>query len=568
VIVFAGLLPLLVLIGLVVLVVRLASGHDRTTGEGAGAAVRDVFQYLALLVTLVLSCLGLVGLFSEAVNSSQQITRDTGAVARSISFLVVGLPAFIALAFYTRRRLRDDLAEARSAGWAIYLTLVLFGSLVVTVAQSIELFGSLLAGDGIDWAVLATVVVWGAVWIVHSWVATREGFAPDLSFEHILGSFVGLVTMVGGGAVSAVAVLVVIYDAVFDVASVGSTTGKIVRPLVACAVGAAVWAWYWLRATLHEERSFLWIAYVLFAGVLSGVVMVAAGVGTALFNVLDWIVADPSGTAATHFEVVPAALGVAAVGVANWVYHRYVFDSGPARARTDVDRLYDYLLAAVGLVVTAGGIATLITYAMWAVVGTEITGSDRSAIAVALTLLIVGAPLWGVYWARAQRARKRHGADEIQATIRRIYVFSVLGITGLVALVSLIVLVYLLVRAILDGNVGAEMFDDMAVPIALVATTGAVAGYHFTIMREDRATAPKPVAAAVRYVILITEDGADLRSAIVDADMRVRVFPVAGPAVAVGSVEDAVAALTAETHENVVVLDRGEDRGFEVIPLR
>ena len=565
---FAGLIPLLVLIGLVVLVVRLASGHDRTNGEGAGAAVRDVFQYLALLVTLVLSCVGLAGLFSEVVNSSQQITRDTGAVARSISFLVVGLPAFIALALYTRRRLRDDPAEVRSAGWVIYLTLVLFGSLVVTVAQSIELFGNLLAGEGIDWAVLATAVIWGAVWTAHSWIATSEEYAPDLSFEHILGSCVGLATMVAGGAVSAVSVLVVIYDAVFDINVVGSTTGKIVRPLVACAVGAAVWAWYWLRATLHEERSFLWIAYVLFAGVLSGVVMAAAGIGTALFNVLDWLVADPSGTAATHFEVVPAALGVAAVGVANWVYHRSVFDSGPARARTDVDRLYDYLLAAVGLAVTAGGIATLVTYALWAVVGTEITGSDRSAIAVALTLLIVGAPLWGVYWARAQRARKRHGADEIQATVRRIYVFSVLGITGLVALVSLIVLVYLFVRAILDGNVGAEMLDDMAVPIALLATTGAVAWYHFTVMRGDRTEAPTPVKVSVREVILITEDGAELSSVMRGADLRVRVFRAAAPAVDVASADDVIATLSGETHQHVVVVDRGEDGGFEVIPLR
>ena len=94
---FVGLLPLLVLIGIVVLVVRLASGQDEATGESAGVAVRRIFQYLVMLVTLVLSGVGLAGLFSEATISAQQITRDTAAVARSISFLVVGLPAFIAL---------------------------------------------------------------------------------------------------------------------------------------------------------------------------------------------------------------------------------------------------------------------------------------------------------------------------------------------------------------------------------------------------------------------------------------------------------------------------------------
>ena len=564
---FFGLLPLLVLAGVVVLVVRLASGTDETTGESAGVAVRRIFQYLVLLVTLVLSCLGLTGVFTEALTMSDQVTQDTSAIARSISFLIVGVPAFIALALYTRRKLRDDPAEVRSAGWAIYLTLVLIGSLVATVALLITLFGDLFVGDGIDAVVLVNAVVWGAVWGIHWWIASIPRYAPDLWFEHILGSFVGLSVMLGAGAVTAAGSFVVIYDAIFDVVSVGPNAEQIVEPLVAFLVGGLVWVWYWLRTTVHEERTVLWVAYVLFAGVLSGVVMVAAAGGTAVFNVLEWILADPYGVAATHFKVIPAALGVVVVGAATWVYHRSVLDRGPARERSTVDRLYEYLLAFVGLGVTAAGIATLITYSVWAIVGTEITGTDRGAIAVALTLLIVGVPLWGVYWWRAQRERKRQGIDEAQATTRRLYVFVVLGISALVALVSLLVLVFAFVEAILDGSVGAEMFDAMAVPFALLLTAGAVAGYHFMVAREDRSTTPKPAKAAVRDVILITADGAELRSAIVDADMRVRVFPAAGPAAEVGSVEEAIAALNSETHRHVVVVDHGEDGGFDVIPL-
>ena len=564
---FVGLLPLLVLIGVVVLVVRLAGGNNPTSGESAGVAVRRIFQYLVLVVALVLSCVGLAGVFSEALMSGEQITRDTAGVARSISFLLVGVPAFVALALYTRRRLRDDAAEVRSAGWAVYLTLVLFGSLVASVALLITLFGDLLVGDGVDGAVLVNTVIWGTVWAAHWRIATRDEYAPDLWFEHILGSFVGLATMLVAGAVAAASVLVVIYDAVFDVAVTGPTAEQIVRPLVAVAVGAAVWVWYWMRTALDDERTILWIAYVLFAGVLSGVILVVVGIGTAVFSALEWLVADPSGTAAAHFEVAPAALGVAAVGVATWVYHRSVLDAGPERARTDVDRLYDYLLAAAGLAVTAGGIVTLITYALWAVVGIEITGSDRGVIAVALTLLIVGAPLWGVYWARAQRARTHHETDEAQAAIRRIYVFGVLGISGLVALVSLIVLVYLFVQALLDGTVGAEMLDAMAVPVALLATTGATAWYHFTVMRDDRDATPTPVKSTVREVILITEDGAELANALRAADMRVRTFPAAAPAEEVASIDEVLAALSSETHEHVVVLERAEDGGFEVIPL-
>ncbi|MGB5382143.1 MAG: DUF5671 domain-containing protein [Acidimicrobiia bacterium] len=564
---FFALLPLLVLLGIVVLIVRAIDGRDRTTADGEGIAARRMFRYLMMLLTLVLSCVGLAGLVDAAATSAQQITTDTAAVALSIAFVVVAAPAFIVLAMFTRRRLRDDPAEVRSPGWALYLTLVLFGSLVTTVTLLITLVGDLLVGDGLDRTALVNVVIWGTVWAVHWWVAEREGYEPNLRIEHLMGSFVGLVVLLSAGTVAAANVLVELYDTVVDIAPIGPTAEQIVRPLAACAVGAVVWGWYWLRTTVHDERSGLWNAYVLLAGVLSGVLLVVAGVGTAVFRVLEWLLADPSGTATEHFEVVPAALGVVAAGVAAWAYHRHVLDGGTERDRTEVDRVYDYLLSGAGLVVAAGGLATLLTYALWAIAGTEITGSDRSVIAVALTLLAVGGPLWGIYWSRAQRERVRQGVDEAQSTTRRTYLFIVLGVSGLVALVNLIVLVYLIVQAILDGTGVAEVLDAVAVPISLLATAGAVAWYHFTVVRHDRSETPKVVRPTVREVILVTAAGQEMASALEAADIRVRRFHAAAPPIDVDSIGDVLSALGTEGHQHVVIVDRAEGRGFEVIPL-
>jgi hypothetical protein len=564
---FFVLLPLLVLLGIVVLIVRLIDGRDRTTTDGEGIAARRMFRYLMMLLTLVLSCVGLAGLVDAAATSAQQITTDTGAVALSVAFVVVAAPAFIALAMFTRRRLSDDPAEVRSPGWALYLTLVLFGSLVTTVTLLITLIGDLLVGDGLDRTALVNVVIWGGVWAVHWWVAEREGYEPNLRIEHLMGSFVGLVVLLSAGTVAAANVLVELYDTVVDIAPLGPTAEQIVRPLVAFAVGAVVWGWYWLRTTVHDKRTGLWNAYVLLAGVLSGVLLVVAGLGTALFRLLEWILADPSGTAAQHFEVVPAALGVVAAGVATWAYHRHVLDGDTARDRTEVDRVYDYLLSGAGLVVAAGGLATLLTYALWAIAGSEITGSDRGVIAVALTLLAVGGPLWGIYWSRAQRERVRHGADEAQSTTRRTYLFIVLGVSGLVALVNLIVLVYLIVQAILDGTGVADVLDTVAVPISLLASTGAVAWYHFTVVRHDRDEVPEVAGPTVREVILVAADGKELADAIAKAGIRVRTFPAAAPAEEAASIDEVLAVLSGETHETVMVVERAEDGGFEVIPL-
>lgn len=563
---FLTLLPLLVVLGVVVLIVRLIDARDRTPADSEGVGARRIFRYLVMILTLVLSCIGLAGLIDAAATAAQEITTDTGAVALSVAFVVVAVPAFVVLAVVTRRRLRDDPKEAQSPGWAVYLTLVLFGSLLTTVPLLITLFGDLPVGDGIDRTVLVNAVIWGTVWAVHSWIAERDGYEPNLRLEHLMGSFVGLVVLLAAGVVAAANVLVELYDVAAGIEPIGPTAEQIVRPLAAAAVGAAVWGWYWLRTTVNDERTGLWNAYVLLAGVLSGVVLVVAGIATAVFRVLEWVLADPSGTAAEHFEVIPAALGVVAVGVATWAYHRHVLDGGPERERTEVDRVYDYLLAGAGLVVAASGLATLLIYALWAIAGTEITGSDRSVIAVALTLLAVGAPLWGIYWSRAQRGRNRLGAAEAQSTTRRTYLFIVLGISGLIALVNMIVLVYLIVQAILDGTGGAELLDGVAVPISLLASTGAVAWYHFTVVRRDRAEAPEEVKPTVREVILITSDGKEVTQAITEADIRVRTFHAAGPALDVSSVHDVVAALSSETHQHVVVVAT-EDGGFEVIPL-
>ena len=528
---------------------------------------RRMFRYLVMLLTLVLSCVGLAGLVDAAATSGQQITTDTAAVALSIALVVVAAPAFIALAMFTRQQLRDDPTEVRSPGLALYLTLVLFGSLVTTVTLLITLVGDLLVGDGLDRTALVNAVIWGTVWAVHWWVAEHDGYEPNLRLEHLMGSFVGLVVLLTAGTVAAANVLVEVYDTVVDISPIGPTAEQIVRPLVACAVGAVVWLWYWLRTTVNDERTGLWNAYVLLAGVLSGVLLVVAGVGTAVFHVLEWIVADPSGTATEYFEVVPAALGVVAAGVATWVYHRHVLDGGTARDRTEVVRVYDYLLSGAGLVVAAGGLATLLTYTLWAIAGSEITGSDRGVIAFALTLLAVGGPLWGIYWSRAQRERARHGADEAQSTTRRTYLFIVLGVSGLVALVNLIVLVYLIVQAILDGTGVAEVLDAVAVPISLLATAGALAWYHFTVVRHDRAEVPEVVGPAVREVILVAADGEELANAIAKAGMRVRRFHAAAPAAEAVSIDEVLSVLSGETHETVVVVERAEDGGFEVIPL-
>ena len=128
-------MQLAIVVGIVVFIVRLVSkrGESGAEREGTGTSLRRFFVYVIMLVTLLLAGLGVAGLIeAAALESSGSAARDTASIRRrNIAFVVVALPVFVGLAFYTRRRSTDDPAERRSLGWAFYVTVALLGSLLL-----------------------------------------------------------------------------------------------------------------------------------------------------------------------------------------------------------------------------------------------------------------------------------------------------------------------------------------------------------------------------------------------------------------------------------------------------
>ncbi len=537
--------------------------------EGAGLFIRRFFQYTAMLGMLVLASIGLAGLIDAAAAAAAQVTQDSTAVARSIAFVVVGLPVYVGLAIYTARRLRDDPREQQSSGWAFYLTIALFGSLIAAMSLLDAFLGELLDEREIDRTLLINAVIWAAVWAGHWWVAQRKGVAQRMQIHLLVGSTAGLVAVVSGAGAGLAAVLQQIYDSLFVVSVIDAGIEAIVRPLIILVVGVPVWWWYWFRHARHSGRTPLWLAYVLLLGILGGVFAVVSGAGFMLFGVLQWILGDPSSTSVSaHFGFVPGALGAVAVGGAGWAYHRIVFGDRAQQERTEVDRVYDYLLSGAGLLVAAGGLVTLVTVALDALGGREIASSaSGNAIAGAITLLVIGAPLWWRYWSTIRRHRETNPQREIGSVTRRIYRFLLFGATAIVAVINVIILVFIVFEDILDGTFGSTTISSAAVPIALLLTAGALAWYHFAVFREDRTVAPDEERPALREVILVCTDGEQLAEAI-NAHTGATVRPlrvVAGPTAA-GTIDDVLEALRTEKHQRVVVVAGRDDR-YDVIPI-
>lgn len=563
---FGGLISLVgfvaVVVAVVVLIARRQAEPDGAQ-ERAGVGVRRFFQYVIMLGALVLTAIGVAGLVDAL--ATEEIAIDSADVARSISFVVVGLPVFVGLAFATRRLLAEP-REVRSLGWAMYLTVALVGSLVTTMVSLITLVGDLATGDGLDSLLAANVVIWATVWAGHRWATLRRGFPPRMRIEHLLGSTAGLIAAVAGAAIALANVFVRLYDELFDLAVAGPSGEQIIRPMAALLVGFAAWSWYWFATARHDLRTPWWNAYVLLLGVLGGVVMVVAGLGVAAYAVLAWFLTDPAVSAAAHFDIIPGAAGVAVVGGVSWLYHRIVLGERSLAERTEVDRVYDYLIAGAGLGVVAGGITTLIAGSLQLMAGSWVAADMGEPASIALTLLFVGLPLWAIYWVRCQRARDFAPISELGSVTRRIYLFLVLGVSGLVAFISLVITIYAVFEDMLDEMLGSATLGDVAVPVGLFLTAGALAGYHFVVFRSDRIEMPRQVRPVLRDVYVVTAHGDDLAAALQGTNVRVHLMHAASPPLVAPSVDEVLAALRNETHPQVVVVetDGGE---FELLPI-
>jgi hypothetical protein len=485
--IFGSLVQIGIMGGIVFLIVKAVSGSKKTSTESAGIHIRRFFVYLLMLAMLILVGLGIAGLIDAVWPTAGVITDNSAAAARSISFVIVGLPIYVGLAFYTARRLASDPNEQRSAGWAFYLIIALIGSLITAMSLIGVLLSDMASGDGPERTIIIHAVVWSAVWGVHWFVAQRYAPPRGAQIHLLLGSAIGLIWAFTGAIATATSLLSTVYDELFLSSITGTTIDDLLRPATVLAVGGTVWWWYWPVHTRQSERTPLWHAYVLLLGVMGGVLSAVIGAGIGLYSVLQWFLGDVSDSAGTHFDLLPGAFAALFVGAAVWAYHAHVVGDRKERSRGEVDRVYDYLVSGAGLVVAASGVAALVATALMAVSGRDTTATDSGdTVAVALTLLVIGVPLWWRYWSTIQQYRRADAAGELGSVTRRIYIVALFGVAAVVAVVSLIVIVFILMEDILNGTVGAETLDASAVAISLLLTAGALSWYHFAVFREDR----------------------------------------------------------------------------------
>ncbi len=574
------LLPVVVIAIVVIIIRRANAGHDAVPADPH--ALRRIFQYAVLFGLLVVVAAGLSGLLGRLLEREPMIAGYETELARDLSFLVVGGPLLAALAWWSRRRLTDDPTEARSWGWAAFAGFAAVTSLLLAATALEELLGWAVGVDRWSGAAASSSLVWGAVWGLSWWLDRRHTPSAHRRLHLLIGSGVGLVLAASGlgGVLSGSLRVLLGLDHESVLASGGS---PLLRGLVTVVVGAPIWWIYWVRTTARQERETLWVVYVLLAGAGGGLVTAVVSGSALVYSVLVWLVGDPgTATAGEHFDGAPTAVAGVVVGTLVWWYHQTVLREDGATERTELRRLYDYLMAAIGLVAAAVGLVLVVAALVEAATTGDVlaTGTPLNTLLAALTALGVGGAVWWRHWHLASRARGQAPEAEASSLVRRIYLVALFGSGAVAAVIALIVGVYLFFQDVVDGSLDAETLRRMRFAVGVVLTTAAVAVYHAAVFRSDREhvvhdTAPGgPVAPTdptgpvrLRYVLLVGRADADVAR---DVGRRtqawVETWAMADDGATPWSADDVLAALArTPAAEEVMVL--AEPGGPRVVPV-
>ena len=513
---------------------RRRSDLPQAVDPGIGT-VRRLYFYSVSFVALMMGANGLTQIVQYLLESQfggEVLHQSQTRLAVGASLTIVGLPLWGLHWRLVQRYVRDLPVERRSLVRKFHVYLVLGVAIGFVVAGYVDILQwAFRAGDfsGFPWG---AVVVWSGVWAFHWRLESSEG-QPTSETQSVrrlylyIASLVTLAMLAVGAGRAVHIVLLEGYESLFSVPVVLPGETGLWRPVMRSAlamalVGGATWAVHWLYAARADSGSVLRWVYLYVFAILGGVVTVLVGLGLIIFGLLTWLFGAPvEESAATHFRHLPGALASLSVGAGLWAYHWTVARKEAVAFPQEVQgvqRSYAYIMSALGLGALVVGIGTLVNAAITILSESSrdiLAGQElwREPIALSITLGILGAPLWGYYWASVQRRVSAVDPNERFSLDRRIFIFGVLAVGMLALLGSVSTLIFFVLRDLLGDGLVRETLRDARFTIDVIAAAVIFLPYYWMVYRQDRQSEMRapvaPARAARKEVTVLVNVGGD-----------------------------------------------------------
>ena len=460
-------------------------GHKQAS---KGGAVRRFFQLGLLFALVVISSVGLSGLLGRLLHIGTLVTSDRAGLALDSSFTVVGIPLLFLVATWTRKTIAKDPSERESMGWNLYLTAISILALVLNLIAQLKIYKVIFADGVLQGSSISQFLIWGALWFIHFRLLSQTRYSMNAINDHLLGSLIGL----GFSVFSLLTILEALLTSLFHFdhgSIIVSGSHPITEGLITFIVGAPVWYVYWIRTALIGKKDGTWFAYVLLIGVGGGLIVAVTAASITLYSVLVWLVGDPvTQNASTHFKGSPGSIAAALIGLMVIWYHREVLSKEHTQERTDIRRIYEYGIAGIGLIAAAGGFTMILVSIIQSLSQSkQITGGGSiNSLLAAITLIIVGGPIWWFVWSSIQKKADLNPTVEHSSLIRRIYLFILFGVSGIVSVAMLLLGAYFVFKDLFQQGIGIETLRRMRFPLGILLTTALVSIYHWLIFRGEK----------------------------------------------------------------------------------
>jgi hypothetical protein len=499
-------------------------------------SIRRLYFYLVAFISIEVVVWGLIGLLRSVAD--RRVSGGAEALAQALALTLVGVPIFLIHWSWAQRASAREEEEKTASLRAVFLYAILLGTLIpivqntlsfidraliqstgLAVERAFSAFRNQTLADNLI-AILMNGIVAAYFWNIlrGEWATLKdkENFSDVRRLYRYIWMLYGLLMTVFGAQQ--------ILRFLFYIP--GDVLGQVGREVVVngtalLVIGTPVWIYAWrvIQDSLADPAEMgstlrLGILYLL---ALGGVITVV----TTSSMVVNILVTRLLGADWTLQYFVQQLGGPISVGVPLgmiWAYYgywlnRHIEAVGDAVRQAGMKRLYHYILAFIGLVVSFVGVATLFNFIidMATRPGILMSESVRGLLATSISSLVVGLPLWLMTWRPMQSeamTKGEMGDHARRSVLRKTYLYLALFASVIGGMATAVGLVYQLIRVILTGDADSDFANNLLNLLQLLFLFGVVLVYHLNVLRRDSTSLSDALAEKQSgYSVLIVDSG-------------------------------------------------------------
>jgi hypothetical protein len=519
-------------------------------------SIRRLYFYLVAFISIEVVLWGLVGLLRSVANDT--ISGGADALAQALALILVGVPIFLVHWLWVQRAAAREEEERTATLRAVFFYAILLATLIPVVQNLLSFIDrALIQGAGLDAgrafslfreqtlpdnliAIAMNGIVAAYFWNIlrNEWATLpdRENFTEVRRLYRYIWMLYGLLMTVFG-------IQQILRFLLYIPGDLLGELGRevIINGLALLLVGTPIWVYSWqiIQDALvdpSEMSSTLRLA-ILYLLALGGVITVITTASMVVNAIITWLL-GVDWTLRDFVQQIREPISIGLPLGLVWAYYgywlnRHIEAVGDKVRQGSMKRLYNYILAGIGLVVAFIGVATLFAFLIDMMTGTSILMNDstRGTLANSLSSLIVGLPLWLVMWRPMQAdamAAGEMGDHARRSVVRKAYLYLVIFMAVIGGMGTAVGLLNLLIRAALEGVTGGNFVNELLNFIQLLFLFGVVLMYHLNVLRMDGvSTADSLADKQSGYSVLVIDSGngfvESIRAALLKLGSKVQV---------------------------------------------